>query len=353
MSPQAVRACRREPPGSGGMLFVRTVRITDAVVNIPLLIAGVLVAAAVVPLQSSLASPRAMDLVIYADGTTHISAEIEADPLSPAHELRLFGNSIDNFVAVGGDEFLLESEIAGGTATIETFGSPSVSVRYDTHDLVSKQGRIWTFSLDAPSDFTLLLPQNSVIVAMTNIPIDSEVADGQNLLTLAAGPTEIDYVFGSSGAQAVPPTSPPPGPQPGPQEPFPETALLAMAGAVVGAAVLAYLLKRQKKAPPVPVPPAAPEPAPPAEPKPAPAVPDPEEIFRLNPDMRDDDKEIVKFISDSGGEVFESDLRKRFLQPRTTMWRAVKRLERHGIVETQKKEMQNLVRLRRTGGKGA
>ena len=49
--------------------------------------------------------------------------------------------------------------------------------------------------------------------------------------------------------------------------------------------------------------------------------------------MREDDKEIVKFISEKGGQVFESDLRKKFLQPRTTMWRAVKRLEREGIVK--------------------
>ena len=58
-------------------------------------------------------------------------------------------------------------------------------------------------------------------------------------------------------------------------------------------------------------------------------------------------KEIVKFISDNGGEVLESDLRKKFLQPRTTMWRAVKRLERHGIIEIEKKELQNLVKLRK------
>jgi len=34
-------------------------------------------------------------------------------------------------------------------------------------------------------------------------------------------------------------------------------------------------------------------------------------------------------------------------QPRTTMWRAVKRLERHGIVEIEKKELQNLVKLKK------
>jgi uncharacterized membrane protein len=62
--------------------------------------------------------------------------------------------------------------------------------------------------------------------------------------------------------------------------------------------------------------------------------------------MRADDKEIIKFISENGGEVLESDLRKKFLQPRTTMWRAVKRLERLDVVEIYKKDLQNMVKLR-------
>ena len=47
-----------------------------------------------------------------------------------------------------------------------------------------------------------------------------------------------------------------------------------------------------------------------------------------------------------GGEAKESELRKKFLQPRTTMWRAVKRLERNGIIEIKKKDQQNLVILK-------
>jgi len=35
------------------------------------------------------------------------------------------------------------------------------------------------------------------------------------------------------------------------------------------------------------------------------------------------------------------------LQPRTTMWRAVKRLEREGVIEIEKKDLQNLVKLRK------
>ena len=74
---------------------------------------------------------------------------------------------------------------------------------------------------------------------------------------------------------------------------------------------------------------------------------DTETIFSLRPEMREDDKEIVKFISENGGQALESELRKKFLQPRTTMWRAVKRLERLGIIEITKKDLQNLVILKK------
>ena len=65
---------------------------------------------------------------------------------------------------------------------------------------------------------------------------------------------------------------------------------------------------------------------------------DPETIFKFRPEIREDDKEIVSFIFENGGEAKESELRKKFLQPRTTMWRAVKRLERYGIIEIEKKD---------------
>ncbi|MFM7797255.1 MAG: helix-turn-helix transcriptional regulator, partial [Candidatus Nitrosotenuis sp.] len=63
-------------------------------------------------------------------------------------------------------------------------------------------------------------------------------------------------------------------------------------------------------------------------------------------EMRDDDKQLVSYLEKNGGQAFERDLRKKFLLPRTTMWRAVKRLERQGVIEIQKKDFQNLVRLK-------
>ena len=76
-------------------------------------------------------------------------------------------------------------------------------------------------------------------------------------------------------------------------------------------------------------------------------LPEKEMIYKLKPELRQDDKEIIAFISEKGGQVYESELRKKFLMPRTTMWRAVKRLEREDIVEIEKVDQQNLIKLRK------
>jgi hypothetical protein len=336
MNPEIVPIHRKESLREDGMLFVRTEGILDTMVKIPLLVASMIIVAAVMPIQSSFSSPRALDLIIYPDGSTHVSADIDVDPLVTDYELKLFGNTIDNFVVVGESGFLLTTDVIGDFALIETFGSSVITVEYDIHDLVSKQGRVWTFSLDAPSDFTLLLPKNSAIVGMTNLPINMEIINDQNQLTLSAGDTEIDYLFSTTALipDSIDSTIP--------ISNFDYISYVIGGIVVVIVIVIGVIVIRakQKIVKPIQVQDTT-------QTKQKIETIDAETIFKLKPDLREDDKEIVKFISNNGGQALESDLRKKFLQPRTTMWRAVKRLERNGVIEIEKKDLQNLVKLRK------
>ena len=334
MNPEIVPIHRKESLREDGMLFVRTECILDTMVKIPLLVASMIIVAAVMPIQSSFSSPRVLDLIIYPDGSTHVSADIDVDPLVTDYELKLFGNTIDNFVVVGESGFLLTTDVIGDSALIETFGSSVITVEYDIHDLVSKQGRVWTFSLDAPSDFTLLLPKNSAIVGMTNLPINMEIINDQNQLTLSAGDTEIDYLFSTTTLipDSIDSTIPIPN--------FDYISYVIGGIAVVIVIGVIVIRAKQKIVKPIQVQDTT-------QTKQKTETIDAETIFKLKPDLREDDKEIVKFISNNGGQALESDLRKKFLQPRTTMWRAVKRLERNGVIEIEKKDLQNLVKLRK------
>jgi len=361
-------------------------------VRMPIIALGFVVLAIGMPIQSSLSALRTIDFIIYQDGSTHVFYQTEADPLSPDFTVKLFGDTIENFVAQDENGLLLETNMKDNIATIETFGASSLTIDYDTHDLVSKDGKIWSFTVDAPLEHTVLMPKNTVIVGMNTIPQSIEIIDEQSHLLLPLGHTEISYSFGISGSaqtaldvindarNSIEQIK-----NNGIQTPLADTKLdealtaydngrftdatdlaneaknlaiqeqtstnqsnsilsnsiIIIIGVVAAAIASAVILKRRKN---IVI-------------KETLAVTskqektvyqtlDKETIFVLRPNLRDDDKELISFIVDNGGQAYESELRKKFLQPRTTMWRAVKRLEREGIVEIEKKESQNLVKLK-------
>ena len=344
MNPEIVPIHRKEFLREDGMLFVRTEGILETMVKAPLIIASLIVVALAMPIQTSFSSTRTLDITVYSDGSAHISSQLEVDPLDPDFEVNLFGPSIDNFVAVGENGFLLSSEIIDNKVTIDTFGTSSITIDYDIHDLISKEGRVWTFSLNSPTDYSLLMPANSIIVGMNALPSNMVIVNDQTQLELSTGLSEINYILGTSNPPVTnPPVTNPPVTNPpvtNTEEPT-DIFTLSVIGVSITAAVVGAIFMVKRKA------------------KSSSVIQneitkseiksdsnDPETIFNLRPEMREDDKEIIKFISQNGGQVLESDLRKKFLQPRTTMWRAVKRLERQGVIEISKKDLQNLVKLK-------
>ncbi len=330
MKQEVILSQRQDSPLEDGMLFVRTTGILTTMVRAPLILVGLMLVAITMPAQISFGSIRSLDLTIYPDGTTHVYSEISVDPLEPDFEVNLFGPTVNNFVAEDENGFLLSGQIEGNKAIVETLGSSKLSIDYDVHDLVSKEGRIWSFNLDSPIDFTLLMPKNIVIVGMSNIPLNMELENEQSKLSLPSGPIEINYFFGVSN------------PIPTPIVTESDNSIFLIIGAVVIAGVIAAVfMKRVKLSPQKKI--SDTTQLEKIEEKPL----DVETIFSSKPDLREDDKELINFISANGGKAYESELRKKFLQPRTTMWRAVKRLERYGIVEIEKKELQNLVILKK------
>jgi uncharacterized membrane protein len=340
LNPEIVPFHRNESLVEDGMLFVRTEAILNTMIKTPLILASLVIVAIGMPIQTSFSSTRTLELTMYSDGSTHISTQIDIDSLSPDFQYDLFGPSVDNFVAVGDDGFLLSAEIIENKAIIDTFGSSSISVDYDIHDLISKEGRVWTFSFDSPSDYSLLMPSSSIIVGMSTIPKNMEVIEEQTKLELSSGATEINYILGTPQT----PIDPTPLPTDPITPPIDYTVPIIFGGlAAAGVAGASIIIKRNKsKSSQTTI-----QTENISEKITEENFVDPQTIFDYRPDMREDDKKIVKFISENGGKVFESDLRKKFLQPRTTMWRAVKRLERLGVIEIEKKDMQNLVTLKK------
>ena len=165
---------------------------------------------------------------------------------------------------------------------------------------------------------------------MTTFPIDMSEDGERTKMFLPSGQVELTYFLTvAESAQ---------------EKPVVETAdssqytiIIGIAVAVIAVAIAVIFKFRQKSSKAIPVKQSQ--------------VQETEKQFDLestlsDEDVREDDKEIIKFIHENGGEALESELRKKFLQPRTTMWRAVKRLERQGKIIISKKDQQNLVKLK-------
>jgi uncharacterized membrane protein len=398
---EAVLCSLQETPKvDEGMIFVRITDIIIRMLKVPLLAIGIILTA-VLPVHHSSGTLKTLDLIVYPDGTTHVSQQSSADTQDPELTVSLFGKTIDNFVAQDQDGLLLTYEINKNAAKIQTFGASSVSIEYDSYDLVSKEGKIWTFKIDSPIEYALIMPEDTVIVGMTNFPDLVETIDNKPHLTLSSGPNEINYFFGVSGPaqsasesiaksktlieqlnsngiktplakekldQAISAFD---------DKKYSDAGKLALESeqlavkeqktaqdttnstnntfdtlsknivgiatsvAAIGGAIttIALIVKRTKHAVKETIKPILSKEQ----------NTESEDIVdaESEQDMREDDKKLVEFLAQNGGQAFEKDLRKKFLLPRTTMWRAVKRLERQDIIVIEKKDFQNLVKLKK------
>ncbi len=68
-------------------------------------------------------------------------------------------------------------------------------------------------------------------------------------------------------------------------------------------------------------------------------------LFEEHPHLRIDDKEVLRFIAESGGEVFAAELRERFKVPRTSLWRMIRRLEKAEVVDVSSVGGQSFVKI--------
>ena len=67
-------------------------------------------------------------------------------------------------------------------------------------------------------------------------------------------------------------------------------------------------------------------------------------VFVEKPHLREDDRQVLKYIVDKGGEALLAEIRNQFNLPKSTAWRLMRRLEREELVEISKFGNQNMVR---------
>ena len=199
--------------------------------RVPIVAFVLILLAMSVPLQHSFGSNRTLDFSLFPDGSTHVTYSLESDPFLPDTEVSLYGDSFENLVVQDENEFLLTTQYENNILQVETLWSSNILINYDTYSLISKDGKIWSFEVDSPVEFNVVMPQNSVIVGMSTFPIDMGVESDRTKILLPSGMAEITYFLAvAESSQVLPSTEEITVPQDGD-----DTMVYAAVGGAIGA----------------------------------------------------------------------------------------------------------------------
>jgi uncharacterized membrane protein len=279
---------------------------------------------------------NSLTVKVYADGSAHITQTLAANSSDVSVEVVLLSPILSDVVAVDHNGSPLSFQISGSNITIYTLGSTGITLQYDTDALTDKQGTTWTLDFTTPYNVTAVLPQSSMVISVSPTPNSFSTQNGSPVVFAPPGTWRISYgvpvsisssassTSGQSSSSSVASSlsssssSSSSSTAGGPTgNGFPYTylaaAILVVAAGALGAA---FYLRRRGSA-----------------------------VDLNSSDLRPDDIQVLNFIAEKGGKVFEPEIRTRFVLPKTSAWRQVKRLERLGYVKISKVGSQNQIEI--------
>lgn len=346
---------------------------------------------------------ESIDLQVYRDGLVHFKQRLTVNETLPALSLPLFGASVDNLIVLDENQTVLDYELEGTDLTVFSLGATIIQVEYDTHSLTMKQAEEWTFLVITQYNLTVSLPKDSTIVDLNQVPASIDTYGNTITLSLFPGYWEIVYVLsltppaefqisnlevypndveigeevtvsvkvanigGQAGSftlyfavnqttvdtktvtlekdtsttvefkiakqtsgtyivevagQVSQFTVSNESSNGASSNTFPLEYLIA--AIVAGVAIFVILLFNFRRRVNV------------------------DKIFKMNPQLNTEEKNVILFLVENEGKAFESQIREQFPDiPRTSLWRLVKRLEKLEIIKVKKIGLENQVELRK------
>ena len=338
-------------------------------------------------------------LTVYRDGLVEVTQTVVVNETYPSVTLPLLATSVENIIVVDENQTPFEYEITGSYLTVFSLGAKIVELEYDTTTLTLKEAELWTLVVDTPYNLTVFLPEGSIIMYLSDVPTSIDTEDNKIIFSLFPGSWEISYElpilspadFRVSDLKITPAEVEAGekvtisaivanmGEETGlytvslkinevvedsrtvmlggeesttveyrvtrenlgtyvvridgligefivkvkPSQPFPYE-YIAIASIMVAAAVFVpFVLLRRRR-------------------------PTAERLVKTHPYLRQEDKDVIQFLTEKGGKAFEAEIRGRFPDmPRTSLWRLVKRLEKMEIVKVRRIGLENQVELRK------
>ena len=137
------------------------------------------------------------NLQIYRDGLVRVTQIITVNETVPVITLPLLNSSASNFIVLDENQRVLDYNQTEINLKIFTLGTRNVSIQYDTNSLTQKDFEVWSFIIDIEYNLSVILPEESTIIYMNQIPISIDTVDSKITLNLFSGSWEISYIFSS------------------------------------------------------------------------------------------------------------------------------------------------------------
>ena len=293
----------------------------------------------VVPFLASAQSfNNSFNMRVYSDGSMSIVQSLTVNSSVVSITVPLLSPVITNVLATDQNGSPLSFQISGQNITVYTIGATEVIVQYDTDSLTSKQGSVWTLTFTTLYNLTVTLPQHSSLSSVSNTPISLSVTNGSPVIAVSPGNWTIKYGVPLQAVSTTSNTTENSGSVVTSQSSSSrqtdttqssssntpirvnslslELGLAAVVAALLGLGGYVFFTRRNYVNKDV-----------------------------GGTDLRPDDVQVLNFVSEKGGKVFEQEIRSKFTLPKTSTWRQIKRLERLGYVRVVKIGSQNQIEL--------
>ena len=157
-----------------------------------------------------------VELTVYQDGLVQVAQAMTVNETYPAITVSLLASAVENVIIVDENNMIIDYEIRGSQITVYSLGATKVVIEYDTVALTRMEAGVWTLAFSTPYNLTVLLPKNSTIMYINQVPTEISTLENRTVLQLFPGQWEISYV-----PSIIPPPPPSPSPSPSPSPPPP------------------------------------------------------------------------------------------------------------------------------------
>lgn len=239
-------------------------------------------------------------ITVFPDGYAEVSINENVTAFVPVN-ITVIGVPQDLIVSYSNGSTAVYS-FSNGVVKILPDMNGSVSVDYYTYSIISKNNISWFVNFTTPYSTTVQLPHGAELVYLNGVPSSVQAVNGTLYISLMPGKWDIGYILPlpPKVTQTLPPS----------EFPLMISIYMSVAAVVIVVMFLYWYAKRKKKELPI---------------------------------DRSIDAQILEFIKKKGGAAKESEIREALILPKTSAWRAIKRLERQGLVRVEKKGKENLV----------